>query len=92
MHFQIIVLDQFQPSPLPHIKISLSENVLETLVIRIDITMGSHQVMSPNLQSMNYGSQLQIMGGVVLLMRPKCSGCISNNSIVLHQDTSQTSA
>jgi hypothetical protein len=41
---------------------------------------------------MNYDSQLQIIGGVVLLMRPKCSGCISNNFVVLHQDTSQSSA
>jgi hypothetical protein len=54
MHFQIIVLDEFQPSSLPHIKISLSEDIFETLVISVDITMSSHQVMSPNLESMNY--------------------------------------
>jgi hypothetical protein len=42
MYFQIIILDQFQPSSLPHIKISLSENILETLVVSIDITMSSH--------------------------------------------------
>jgi hypothetical protein len=47
--------------------------------------------MSPNLQSMNYGYQLQIMCGVVLLMRPECPGCIGNNLAILHQDTSQSS-
>jgi hypothetical protein len=62
----------------------LSKNIFETLVISIDITMSSHQVMSPKLWSMNYGCQLQIMSGVVLLVRPECSGCIGNNSVVLH--------
>jgi hypothetical protein len=39
MYFQIIVLDEFQPSSLPHIQISLSEDIFGTLMISVDITM-----------------------------------------------------
>jgi hypothetical protein len=60
-------------------------------MISVNITVSSHLVMSPNLESMNHSCQLQIMRGVVLLMGPECSGGISNDSIVLHQDTSQSS-
>jgi len=31
----------------------LSENILETLMIGIDIAMSAHKIMSPNLESMN---------------------------------------
>jgi hypothetical protein len=46
MHFQVIVLDQFQPSSLSHVEISLSKDVFEALVIYIDVAASSHQVMS----------------------------------------------
>jgi hypothetical protein len=61
-------------------------------MISVNITVSSQQVMSPNLESMNHSCKLQIMCGVVLLMGPECSRGISNDSVVLHQDTSQTSA
>jgi hypothetical protein len=57
MHFQVIVLDQFQPSSLSHVEVGLSENVIEALMICIDIAASSHQVMSPNFQGVDDGFQ-----------------------------------
>jgi hypothetical protein len=56
-------------------------------MISEDVAVGSHQVVSPHFQCMNHGYQLQVMSGIILLMRPECSRCISNDSVVLHQDT-----
>ena len=49
MHFKIIILDQFKPSTLPHVEIRLSENVLESLVISVDIAMITKQIVTPYL-------------------------------------------
>jgi hypothetical protein len=48
MHFQVVVLDQFQLSSLSHVEVSLSKDVLEALVICIDVAASSHQVMPPH--------------------------------------------
>jgi hypothetical protein len=38
---------------LPHIQISLDENIFEALMVSINIALGAHKMMSPNLESMN---------------------------------------
>ena len=48
VHLQIVILDQFQPSSLPHIQFRLGENILETLVIGVDMENITKQVMSLN--------------------------------------------
>jgi hypothetical protein len=53
MYFKIIVLDELKPSSLPHIRISLCEDVLETLMVSVNIAMGSHKMMPPYLESMD---------------------------------------
>jgi hypothetical protein len=58
MHFQVVILDQFQPSSLSHVEVSLSDDVLEALVVCIDIAVTSHQVMPPNFQGVDDGCQL----------------------------------
>ena len=55
MQSHIIVLNKLQPSPLPEIQLLLRENVLQTLVIRVHLTMVSDEKMSPRLQRMHYG-------------------------------------
>ena len=50
-----IILDELQPSPLSEIQLLLRENVLQTLVIRVHLTMISDKKMSPCLQRMHYG-------------------------------------
>src|SRR5436853_5226840 len=51
---EIIVHQILHPAPLPHVQISLSENITEALVIGENIELLSAQVMSPRLESMNY--------------------------------------
>ena len=58
MHFKIIILDQFKPSTLPHVEIGLSENVLETLVISIDVALIAKQIVTPYFESMDNSRKL----------------------------------
>ena len=46
--------------------------------------------MPPNLEGMHYGCKLQIMGWVILLMRPGLSGSISYYLTVLHEYATQS--
>jgi hypothetical protein len=57
MNFQVIVLDEIQPSVLPKVEILLSEDVFSALVIGVDSALGSHNIVSPNLESMHDGCQ-----------------------------------
>jgi hypothetical protein len=51
---QVIGLYQLKTSSLSHIQLSLSEEVLQTLVIGENVAWLPKQVMPPNLQSMNH--------------------------------------
>jgi hypothetical protein len=57
MHFQVIILDQFELSSLSHIEDGLSKDVLGALVICLDIAASSHRVMSPNFQGVHDSCQ-----------------------------------
>ena len=46
MESHIIILDEIQPSPLPEIQLLLRENVLQTLMIRVHLTMVYDEKMS----------------------------------------------
>jgi hypothetical protein len=48
--------------------------------------------MSPDFESMNNSCQFKIMSWIVLLMISECSGCISNDPVVLHKDTTKASS
>jgi hypothetical protein len=37
MNFQLIILDQFWPSLLPHVKVRLGEKIIQTFVISVDM-------------------------------------------------------
>jgi hypothetical protein len=56
VNFQVVVLDQLQPSTLSHIQILLGEEVLEALMIGIDVAFVPNQVVSPNLQNVQNSS------------------------------------
>jgi hypothetical protein len=57
MNLQVIVLNEFQPSVLLQVEILLSEYVLQTLVIGLHLTLGSHNIVSPYLERMHYDCQ-----------------------------------
>ena len=57
VHLEVIILDQLKPSSLTHIQLWLSEDVLETFMISVDVAHIAKQVMSLGLQSMNNCSE-----------------------------------
>jgi hypothetical protein len=59
-------------------------------MVSVNVTLGAHKMMSPNLESVNNCCQLKIMGSIVLFMTPECSGCISNDPVVLHKNTTKS--
>jgi hypothetical protein len=69
VNLKIIVLDQLQPSSLPHVKISLTKKVLQALVVSEDMSHIPKEIMPPGTQGMNHSSQLKIMSGIVLFMQ-----------------------
>jgi hypothetical protein len=69
VNVKIVVLDQLQPSSLLHVQISLSEEVLQALVISEDMSHIPKEIMPPGTQCMNYSNQLKIMSGIALFMR-----------------------
>jgi hypothetical protein len=53
MNIQIIILDEFLPTALPKDYVFLGEDILQALMAHIDLTLGPHYIMSPNLKSMH---------------------------------------
>ena len=41
VHLEVIILDQLEPSSLTHIQLRLSEDVLETFMISVDVALPS---------------------------------------------------
>ena len=65
----IIILDQFPPSTLSQVKLSLRGQILKTFVIGVDETRFSIKIVSLYFQCEHNGIQFQIMRKVVLFMR-----------------------
>jgi hypothetical protein len=59
-------------------------------VVSIDMALCTHQMMSPNFECMDDSCEFKIMGRIVLFMRPECSRCISNHSVVLLNHTTKS--
>jgi hypothetical protein len=50
----VIILNQLYPSALPQIQTSLSENVLEALVVTVNLASMADEVMPPYIESRNH--------------------------------------
>src|SRR3954466_15295225 len=87
---QIKIIDCFNPSPLPKVEIRLSEDILQTLVVRKDLTTVAKQVVPPELQSKDNCCELEVMCGIVELMCLQLSRGISNHLLFLHKDRTQS--
>jgi hypothetical protein len=70
----------------------LGEDIFEALMVSVNITLGTHKMMSPDLESMNNCYQFKIVGWVALFVISECSGCISNDPVVLHKNTTKASS
>jgi hypothetical protein len=89
VYLKVVVFDQFLPTSLPHIQVSLSKDIFEALMVSVDVTPSTHKMMSPDLESMNNCCQFKIMSWIILLMILECSGCKGNDPIVLHKNTTK---
>jgi hypothetical protein len=68
MNLKIIVLDQLQSSPLPHVQIGLREKVLQSLVVGEHMSHIPKKIMPSGTQGMNHSGQFK-MSGIMLFMR-----------------------
>ena len=59
-------------------------------MVGVNLTLISNQIMPPDLKGMHYGCKFQIMGWIILLMRPERAGSICNDFPVLHEYTTQS--
>src|SRR3954469_4191477 len=53
LHIPVIVLNQLQPSALPEVQLSLSEDILQALMIHENVTAVPNEIVPPCLQRMN---------------------------------------
>src|ERR1041384_2098657 len=75
-----------EPSLLAEIQVWLSKQLLQALVVGVDLATITNEVMSPQLQCINYRCQLEIMCWIVFFMRTQLTRAISNHFSLLHQD------
>jgi hypothetical protein len=47
VNLELVILNQLEPSSLPHIQVWLCEDVLQAHVVRIDVNQILKQIMSP---------------------------------------------
>ena len=59
-------------------------------MVSINLALISNQIMPPNFKCVHYGCKFQIMGWIILLMRPELAGSICNDFPILHQYTTQS--
>src|SRR3954465_604503 len=81
----VIIFYQLNPASLPEIKIWLGENIFEALVVGIDLTTITKEVMTPSCQGMNYGSEFKVMGRIVLFMWTQLPRSICYHMSILHK-------
>ena len=82
-----MIFDELNPSALPHIEFTMGEDILQALVISVDLTSIPHQKVLPCFESMNNCGKLQVMCGVVQLVRSQLSLDIRYDFSFLHENT-----
>src|SRR3954471_6947841 len=73
-----------EPSLLAEIQVWLSKQVLQALVVSVDLATITDEVMSPQLQCINYCCQFEIVCWIVLFMRTQLTRAIRNHFALLH--------
>lgn len=80
----VIILHYVQPSQLPHIKIGLIHQILQTLVNRLNSTLEHIHIVMPNLEGAHDCPLLLILHMIVHLVRIQL-GSVGNHMLSLHQ-------
>src|SRR3954463_13636237 len=73
-----------EPSLLAEIQVRLSKQVLQAVVVGVDLATITEEVMSPQLQCINYCCQFQIMCWILVFVSTQLTKAISNHSALLH--------
>src|SRR3954469_3133385 len=73
-----------EPSLLAEIQVWLSKQVLQTLVVGVDLATITDEVVSPQLQCIDYCCQFEIMCWIIIFVRTQLPRAISNHATLLH--------
>src|SRR4051812_28652899 len=73
-----------EPSLLAEIQVWLSKQILQTLVVGVDLATITDEVMSPQLQRINYCCQIKVMRGILIFVSTQLTRAISNHFALLH--------
>src|SRR3954463_12575771 len=73
-----------EPSLLAEIQVWLSKQVLQALVVVVDLATITDEVMSPQLQCINYRCQFKIMCWILIFVSTQLMRAISNHFALLH--------
>src|SRR3954467_7751490 len=73
-----------EPYLLAEIQVRLSKQVLQALVVGVNLATITDEVMSPQLQCINYSCQFEVMGWIIIFVRTQLTRAISNHLALLH--------
>ena len=73
-----------EPSLLAEIQVRLSKQVLQALVIGEDLATITDEVVSPQLQCIDYCCLFEIMCWILIFVRTELTRAISNHFALLH--------
>src|SRR3954465_263912 len=73
-----------EPSLLAEIQVWLSKQIFQTLVVGVDLATITDEVMSPQLQCINYCCQLKVMSWILIFVSTQLTRAISNHFAILH--------
>src|SRR3954464_6032921 len=73
-----------EPSLLAEIQVRLSKQVLQALVVGVDLATITKEVMSPQLQCIDYSCQFEVMGWILVLVGTQLTRAIRNHFALLH--------
>src|SRR4051812_28948415 len=73
-----------EPSLLAKIQVWLSKQVLQAMVVGVDLATITEEVMSPQLQCIDYRCQFEIMSWILIFVRKQLTRAISNHTSLLH--------
>src|SRR3954465_4529720 len=73
-----------EPSLLAKIQVWLSKQILQTLVVGVDLATITDEVMSPQLQCIDYCCQFNVMGWILVFVSTQLTRAISNHFALLH--------
>src|SRR3954464_15786800 len=73
-----------EPSLLAEIQVWLSKQVFQTLMVGVYLATITDEVVSPQLQCIDYCCRFEIMSWIIIFVRTQLTRAISNHFALLH--------